>query len=193
MAQNLNPRWIDCPAGHVLDADETGGMTTKPRYQTLVDGASIAWNAALGAVAEVTITEARALANPTNLKAGEQYVLIVRGAYALTWGDAYEWGTEPTLAAENVFVFQCDGTKLYPIESGPSAHALDAHTTVTLAELNAIISDADLGPAYTLPTASADTLGGVKVGANLSITDGVLSATGGLTEDQVRNLIIVWA
>ena len=47
--------------------------------------------------------------------------------------------------------------------------------------------------AYTLPTASADTLGGVKVGANLSIADGVLSATGGLTEDQVRNLIIVWA
>jgi hypothetical protein len=49
---------------------------------------------------------------------------------------------------------------------------------------------------YTLPTASADTLGGVKVGANLSIADGVLSATGGLgglTEDQVRNLIIVWA
>ncbi len=30
---------------------------------------------------------------------------------------------------------------------------------------------------YTLPTASADTLGGVKVGTNLSISDGVLSAT----------------
>ena len=30
---------------------------------------------------------------------------------------------------------------------------------------------------YTLPTASADTLGGVKVGTGLSITDGVLSAT----------------
>lgn len=168
MAQNLNPRWIDCPSGHVLDADEAGGMTTKPRYQTLVDGASIAWDAALGAVAEVTITEAREMANPTNLKAGEQYVLIVRGAYGLTWGDAYEWGTEPTLAAENVFVFQCDGTKLYPLESSG-------------------------GGSYTLPTASAETLGGVKVGANLSIADGVLSATGGLTEDQVRNLIIVWA
>ncbi len=49
------------------------------------------------------------------------------------------------------------------------------------------------GTPYALPTASADTLGGVKVGANLSIADGVLSATGGLTEDQVRNLIIVWA
>lgn len=36
------------------------------------------------------------------------------------------------------------------------------------------------GPEYTLPVASANTLGGVKVGANLTITqDGVLNATGG--------------
>lgn len=36
------------------------------------------------------------------------------------------------------------------------------------------------GGGYTLPVASADTLGGVKVGNNLSIdNDGVLSATGG--------------
>lgn len=33
--------------------------------------------------------------------------------------------------------------------------------------------------AYSLPTAAVDTLGGVKVGSGLSITDGVLSATGG--------------
>lgn len=33
--------------------------------------------------------------------------------------------------------------------------------------------------AYSLPTASADTLGGIKVGTGLSITDGVLAATGG--------------
>ena len=33
------------------------------------------------------------------------------------------------------------------------------------------------GSAYTLPTASADTLGGVKVGAGLTITNGVLSLT----------------
>ncbi len=31
---------------------------------------------------------------------------------------------------------------------------------------------------YTLPIASAETLGGVKVGAGLTITDGVLSADG---------------
>ena len=34
------------------------------------------------------------------------------------------------------------------------------------------------GSDYTLPTASADTLGGVKVGAGLTITDGVLSTAG---------------
>lgn len=38
---------------------------------------------------------------------------------------------------------------------------------------------------YTLPTASADTLGGVKVGAGLAINNGVLSATGGGTADAV--------
>lgn len=38
---------------------------------------------------------------------------------------------------------------------------------------------------YTLPTASADTLGGVKVGAGLEINSGVLSATGGGTADSV--------
>ena len=32
------------------------------------------------------------------------------------------------------------------------------------------------GGSYTLPTASADTLGGIKVGSGLTITDGVLSA-----------------
>lgn len=38
---------------------------------------------------------------------------------------------------------------------------------------------------YELPTASASTLGGVKVGGGLSITNGVLSATGGGTADAV--------
>lgn len=38
---------------------------------------------------------------------------------------------------------------------------------------------------YTLPTASASTLGGVKIGAGLRITNGVLSATGGGTADSV--------
>lgn len=39
---------------------------------------------------------------------------------------------------------------------------------------------------YTLPTASAETLGGIKVGAGLEIQDGVLNATGGGTADSVE-------
>lgn len=38
---------------------------------------------------------------------------------------------------------------------------------------------------YNLPTASAETMGGVKVGAGLAINNGVLSATGGGTADSV--------
>lgn len=38
---------------------------------------------------------------------------------------------------------------------------------------------------YTLPTASSTTLGGIKVGAGLSISNGVLSANGGGTADSV--------
>ena len=38
-------------------------------------------------------------------------------------------------------------------------------------------SEADVNGAYTLPTASASTLGGVKVGDGLAIASGVLSAT----------------
>lgn len=38
---------------------------------------------------------------------------------------------------------------------------------------------------YTLPEATADTLGGVRVGAGLAINGGVLSATGGGTADSV--------
>lgn len=40
-------------------------------------------------------------------------------------------------------------------------------------------------PTYSLPTASATTLGGVKVGSGLAISNGVLSATGGGEADSV--------
>ena len=47
-------------------------------------------------------------------------------------------------------------------------------TDVLLAKLNGIAAGAN---AYTLPTASASVLGGVKVGSGLSISSGVLAAT----------------
>ena len=47
-----------------------------------------------------------------------------------------------------------------------------------MVEEGADVSGIGSGTAYTLPTASADTLGGIKVGSGLSINDGVLSAEG---------------
>ena len=48
------------------------------------------------------------------------------------------------------------------------------------------LTEAINGVKYTLPIASTDTLGGIKIGAGLSITaDGILSATGGGVADSV--------
>lgn len=58
----------------------------------------------------------------------------------------------------------------------------DSSSHVYVADLNSNLDTIDTSiktlqdNAYTLPTASADTLGGIKVGENLSITDGVLKA-----------------
>lgn len=91
--------------------------------QTLTDGASIAWDLSLGAMATVTLTDNRALANPTNLVNGATYLLIIKqdanGNHTLSFGDAYRFagGTDPTLStganAVDIIAFLCDGTNLY--------------------------------------------------------------------------------
>ena len=45
-------------------------------------------------------------------------------------------------------------------------------------EDGASVEGTDIPSSYELPTASASTLGGIKVGEGLTITDGVLSADG---------------
>lgn len=52
----------------------------------------------------------------------------------------------------------------------------------TQAEKDKLAAIADKANNYTLPAATADTLGGVKVGANLTIKDGVLSAVQGTVD-----------
>lgn len=60
----------------------------------------------------------------------------------------------------------------------------DISNLATKSEVSAI--ENKIPAAYELPTASATTLGGVKVGSGLSITNGVLSATGGGVADSVE-------
>lgn len=71
-------------------------------------------------------------------------------------------------------VYYHDGTEIRKLENIDLASASSAGlmSAADKAKLDGIG-----GSGYTLPTASAETLGGVKVGTNLSIEDGVLSAT----------------
>lgn len=61
----------------------------------------------------------------------------------------------------------------------------DLSTVATSGSYEDLTNKPTIPAAYELPVASATTLGGVKVGSGLSITDGVLSATGGGIADSV--------
>ena len=90
---------------------------------TLTDGSSIAWNLATNQVCSVTLGGNRTLSNPTNLKDGGHYTLIVRqdatGSRTLAFGSAYKWpgGTAPTLSTGandvDILHFVSDGTNMY--------------------------------------------------------------------------------
>jgi len=105
--------------------DTTRVVTPATLYttQTLTDGASIAWDLSLGAMATVTLTDNRALANPTNLVNGASYILIVKqdgvGGRTLSYGDKYKFpdGIDPVLStginAVDMIAFLSDGTNMY--------------------------------------------------------------------------------
>jgi hypothetical protein len=90
---------------------------------TLTDGATIAWNTALGQVATFTfVSTNRTMGAPTNLVNGAFYALAViqnAGSNTLTWNAVFKWpsGAAPTLStaagARDFFVFRSDGTNLY--------------------------------------------------------------------------------
>jgi hypothetical protein len=65
--------------------------------------------------------------------------------------------------------------------TGTVSIAAGAGVTVSTASSSITISAAGGGEggSYTLPTATSSVLGGIKVGSGLTITDGVLAATGG--------------
>lgn len=65
------------------------------------------------------------------------------------------------------------------------AKSADLSTVATSGSYEDLTNKPTIPAAYELPTASATTLGGVKVGSGLDITNGVLSATGGGVADAV--------
>lgn len=92
---------------------------------TLTDAATISWNLDVDPNATVTLGSNRTLANPTNMKGGGTYYLIVKqdatGSRTLSYGTAFKWsgGTAPVLTttvnAIDILTFICDGTNMYGV------------------------------------------------------------------------------
>lgn len=92
---------------------------------TLVDGASISWDASANQVTSVTLAGNRTMAAPTNLVDGAVYLLTIiqdgTGSRTMSWNAVFKFtgGTAPTLtttaSARDVLVFYSNGTNMYEI------------------------------------------------------------------------------
>lgn len=90
---------------------------------TLIDAATINWDASANQVCKVTLAGNRTMAAPTNLKDGATYILTIiqdaTGTRTITWNSVFKWpaGTAPTLSTANgaidIITFVSDGTNLY--------------------------------------------------------------------------------
>jgi hypothetical protein len=122
--------------------------------------ASVAWSTITGIPSFATVATSGSyndLSNkPTSLPTPNS--LTFTGATTGTWNGS---------AAKTVNI---------PIYSNASTSSAGLMSASDKSKLNGIASGANN---YSLPTASASTLGGVKVGSGLSISNGVLSASGG--------------
>lgn len=131
--------------------------------------ASVAWSAITGKPSFATVATSGSyndLSNkptiPTSLPTPNS--LTFTGATTGTWNGS---------AAKTVNI---------PTYSNASTSSAGLMSASDKSKLDGIASGANN---YSLPTASATTLGGVKVGSGLAISNGVLSATGGGEADSV--------
>ena len=80
---------------------------------------------------------------------------------------------------------QIENNAAAKVDLSDYAKTADLSTVATSGSYEDLTNKPTIPAAYELPTASATTLGGVKVGSGLSITNGVLAATGGGVADSV--------
>ena len=121
-----------------------------------VDNQTVIPAANLNAIQDEVIANANAIGGKAPVQHTHTKAQITDFPTSLPASDVSAWAkasTKPTYTASEV-------------GAAPTSHT---HTKSQITDLTD----------YTLPTASASTLGGVKVGAGLSINNGVLSANGG--------------
>jgi hypothetical protein len=92
--------------------------------QTMTGGPTYAWDLNTHQVANLTLTANSTLSNPTNMKDGGNYQILVKqdatGGWSLIFGTAYKWasGGAPTLSSlgangVTLISFRTDGTNMY--------------------------------------------------------------------------------
>ena len=82
-----------------------------------------------------------------------------------TWEDLIEFPTQSV-------------TSFLALTDTPATYGIPGQVPV-INEAGTGLEFATVASSYELPTASADVLGGVKIGSGITITDGVISVTGG--------------
>jgi hypothetical protein len=99
--QATSANWRQNVADKLLNPNAVWSAMTE---QTLVDGASIAWDMSTGFDYIVTLGGNRAFANPTNTKVGQKGRLIIQqdatGSRTVTWGSNFKFanGIAPVLS-----------------------------------------------------------------------------------------------
>ena len=87
----------------------------------------------------------------------------------------------------SMYLILNDTGEVYVVGSTNNAWTGELATVATTGSYNDLTDKPTIPSEYNLPIANQTTLGGIKVGAGLSITaDGILSATGGATADSVE-------
>lgn len=115
---------------------------------------------------------------PANAKFTDTNTWIaLKGATTSAAGTA-GYAPAPAAGAANRYL-RSDGTWSVPPDTNTTYPAVtqSAQGLMSAADKKKLDGIASGANAYNLPTASASTLGGIKVGSNLSISNGVLSAT----------------
>ncbi len=118
--------WKTCSIdATVAKVNQTNDFTAQQRVTpaALTDAPSISWNLNTHQVATLTIGGVRILSNPTNMKSGSFYTIIVKqdstGGRTLAFDSAYkfEGGITPVLStaagAVDILSFVSDGTYMY--------------------------------------------------------------------------------
>lgn len=105
-------------------------------------------------------------------------------AAVATTGDYDDLTNKPTIPTVNnaVLTIQRNGAN---VDTFTANAAQDKTINIVVPTATSDLTN-DSGFLTSIPTASANTLGGIKVGSGLSITDGVLSTTGGGVADAVE-------